>query len=89
MGGVAGIDPRPLTLRELRPLARGAWMKIATQTVEIVNAIPRFSKTPAMQLADLDHYSLLEPDADDAAAEPDRIPYNPAVLQALQDSMGE
>jgi hypothetical protein len=64
-------------------MARGAWRKAAYCACAIVNAIP-FHDDKGIDLDDLDPYGLFlgeerEPKSNGA------MPYNPAILQAIQD----
>lgn len=75
-------DLRGQTLATLTPLARGAWRKTSVLAAAIVNAIPKFGKCEEVTEKDFDVYGLLQ---DEEESTPQRVPYNPAVMQALQD----
>jgi hypothetical protein len=64
-------------------MARGAWHKTAQMIVEIVNSIPHFGRKQALQFSDVDPFQLF--DDDDNAGTSANAPYDPKVMQAIQD----
>ncbi len=63
-------------------MARGAWTKVAWSAACVVNATRLGGD--AIQPRDLDPYGLLQ---DDVQPEDDgRIPYDPKILEAIQNS---
>lgn len=71
-----------MTLRELLPIARGAWCRMTAPAVAICNTIPRFGKGETVTLADCDPYYLFhEPEEENTSG--GRIPYNPELLAAI------
>jgi len=64
-------------------MARGAWYKTARLIVEIVNAMPTFGRKRAMQFSDVDPFELFDEAAE--AGTSANAPYDPKVMQAIQD----
>ena len=74
-----------MTLGNLIPMARGAWLRATLGVVEICNAIPKFGHSEPLRLKDLDQFLLLDEDYSATSA----IPYDPSVMQSLQERIGE